>query len=1080
LNACVSGDHRVDTGRAMSQAKGASIASIFDTYLLALRKTPVDHKTEHTDRGAMEALLQALAATQNPDTRIQHEPKRNAKGAPDFKVQNHASIVGYVENKKIGENLDKILKSEQIVKYQTLSHNIIVNDYLQWVWLRDGKIVAREVLCYESDLENRKVALKADRVKAVSDLILGFLSVAPEGVGRASELALALATRAHWLRDYLAEELDRQQRDKSQDRLFGLYEAFKTQVFQDLTLNEFADAFAQTLAYGLFLAALNAEKDIVTLRTAPDYVPGSFQLIRELVEFLPLLNSATYTEIKWVVEEILAIVNTMDVAAIHEDLSFRSRKASSQKMQAQDEEEWRLFSKDPFIYFYEDFLGKYDAKLKKSRGVYYTPPPIVNFIVRAIDDILKDTFGIADGLADHKRVTVLDFACGTGTFLVEVLERIFDTIGPDSGKRDLIIKEHILKNIFGFEYLIAPYTIAHLKLSQYLNERQYKLAAGERIQVYLTNTLEPISPQKNFTLPELTRETEAAQSIKDKPILVITGNPPYSGHSKNKGKWITGLIEDYRKGFPELKKPGQGKWLQDDYVKFIRFAQWKMSAVDEGIVALITNHSFLDNPTFKGMRKSLSESFNRIYLLDLHGSTKRNSYGKADENVFDIEQGVAISLFVKTKKYDDRIILRYDLNGSRQKKYVTCSSLTMNEMIWKNVKLTAPYFLFQQKNDTIFQSYENFFRITEMFFSPKEPAPGLVTTHDDFAISFTKEDAIRKVNNLISSKTESDARKQYKLCKQSQWSYEKAKSELSKTEWISDLIKINYRPFDIRWTFYNRNISVHLRKRTMQYMTGGENYAILTSRQVKSGIDWHQVFLSNLIVESSCISNKTSEIGYIFPLFRTLSDEEMSEVDLFYRMKPRNRRKIIENFKSEFRSFIDQKYNHHFLPEEIFGYIYAILHAPTYRTVFAEFLRLDFPRIPFVESKAKFETLSALGWDLAQKHLLKEVPKLGLGAFLGKGDYQVEKPVYADAEQAVFINKTQHFKPVPRVVWEFHIGGYQVIDKYLKSRKGRTLSLDEIENVANVCNVLQFTIHRMAEIDALYRVAFPDHGLNEE
>ncbi|MFM8607803.1 MAG: N-6 DNA methylase, partial [Hyphomicrobiales bacterium] len=514
------------------KAQDVDTRPFFETYLKALRKTPVEQKTEHTDRGAMEALLQSLAALQNSSTNVQHEPKRNEKGAPDFKVQNNASIIGYVENKKIGENLDKILKTEQIAKYQTLSRNIIVNDYLEWIWLRDGKIVAREKLCYESDLENRKAALKPDHVKRVADLIFGFLSVAPEGVGRASELALALATRAHLLRDYLAEELVRQEKDKSQDRLFGLYGAFKTQVFHDLTLQEFADAFAQTLAYGLFLAALNSERDIVTLRNAPDYVPSSFRLFRELVEYLPLLNSASYTEIKWVVEEILNIINTMDVAAIHEDLSFQNRKASSRKVQAKDEEEWRLFSKDPFIYFYEDFLGKYDAKLKKSRGVYYTPPPVVNFIVRAIDDILKDTFGIADGLADHKRVTVLDFACDTGTFLVEVLEKIFETIGPDSGKRDLIIKEHILKNIFGFEFLIAPYTIAHLKLSQYLNERQYKLTEKERLQIYLTNTLEPIEPQKNFNLPELTRETEAAQSIKDKPILVITGNPPYSGHSK--------------------------------------------------------------------------------------------------------------------------------------------------------------------------------------------------------------------------------------------------------------------------------------------------------------------------------------------------------------------------------------------------------------------------------------------------------------------------------------------------------------------------------------------------------------------
>lgn len=259
--------------------------------------------------------------------------------------------------------------------------------------------------------------------------------------------------------------------------------------------------------------------------------------------------------------------------------------------------------------------------MRKSRGVYYTPPPIVNFIVRAVDDILKDSFGIREGLADSKRVTVLDFACGTGTFLLEVFQRIFDNIGgADKGRADPIVREHILKNIYGFEYLIAPYTIAHLKLSQFLKDRGHALKDDERLQVFLTNTLEPIEPQKNF-LPAISAEVEAAQAAKDKPILVILGNPPYSGHSKNKGAWITASIAAYREGFPELSKPAQGKWLQDDYVKFIRFAQMKMDAVEEGVVGIITNHSWLDNPTFKGMRKSLLQTFGQIFVMDLHGNS---------------------------------------------------------------------------------------------------------------------------------------------------------------------------------------------------------------------------------------------------------------------------------------------------------------------------------------------------------------------------------------------------------------------------------------------------------------------------
>lgn len=340
---------------------------------------------------------------------------------------------------------------------------------------------------------------------AVAKILEGFFSTPPEGIGRAQQLALALATRSQLLRDFIGEELVRQKREESTGKLYALYDVFRKQVFSELTLKEFADAFAQMLAYGLFLARLNSIKTGVTLHNAREHVPGSFRLIRELVDFLPVLTNPNCRDIRWVVEEILSIVNGMDLAAIHQDLSFRHRTVR-RGMRAKSEEEARLFERDPFVYFYEDYLSRYDPKLRESRGVYYTPPPVVNFIVRAIDDILKDkeVFSIRDGLADHNRVTVLDFACGTGTFLVEVFERIFSNIGgSDSGKAAAVVREHMLKNIYGFEYLIAPYTIAHLKLSQYLSDRAHPLENDERLLIYFTNTLEPIEPQRNMLLPEL-------------------------------------------------------------------------------------------------------------------------------------------------------------------------------------------------------------------------------------------------------------------------------------------------------------------------------------------------------------------------------------------------------------------------------------------------------------------------------------------------------------------------------------------------------------------------------------------------
>jgi hypothetical protein len=823
----------------------------FDRYILELRKHALDDQTEHTGRSALEALLNSFAEGAGNGIRVQHEPRRvPGKGAPDFKITKGGLILGYVENKGIGEPLDKVLKSEQIKKYRSLSQNIILTDYLHFIWInKDG--IQRETLCHETDLEYPKFRLRDESITAVARLLEGFFSTAPEGIGRSQQLALELATRSRLLHDYLGEELVRQEREHKEARLYGLFQIFRDQVFHELTLSEFADAFAQMLAYGLFLARLNSDSDPVTLHNAREHVPGSFQLIRELVDFLTELEKDEYRDVRWVVEEVLSIVNALDLPAIHRDLSFRRRKAISRKVRAADEDEHRLFERDPFIYFYEDYLKAYDAATRKGRGVYYTPPPIVNFIVRAVDDILKDTFGISDGLADHSRVTVLDFACGTGTFLLEVFQRIFDNIGgPDAGRAEPIVREHLLTNVFGFEYLIAPYTIAHLKLSQYLLDQGHALKSDERLQVFLTNTLEPIHPEPNFLLPAITAEAEAAQTVKDRPILVITGNPPYSGHSKNKGLWISGAIGGYKF---TMEMDGDGREV----------------------------------------RRPLGE---------------RN---------------------------------------------------------------------------------------------PK---------------------------------------------------------------WLNDeehVVPILYRPFDDRWTYYTGKSSgflVRPRQTTMRHMLNGENVGLITSRLTK-GETFQHAQVTDHICEVICMSPKTSNNGFLFPLYLYAGDGTRSE-----------------NFSPRFRGFIDARYEHHYTPEEILGTIYAVLHAPTYRARYHEFLRVDFPRVQLPESADNFEALSLLGWALIQAHLLRELPRRGLGNYHGKGDHAVEAVRYSPEERAVWINKTQSFKPVPQTVWDFHVGGYQVLDKYLKSRKGRVLSLNEINHVAAIADSLAFTIEQMAKIDEAYKKAFPERG----
>ncbi len=532
----------------------------------------------------------------------------------------------------------------------------------------------------------------------------------------------------------------------------------------------------------------------------------------------------------------------------------------------------------PFIYFYEDYLKAYDKDARKSRGVYYTPPPVVNFIVRAVDDILKGSFGIRGGLADHKQVTVLDFACGTGTFLLEMFQCIFENIGgADSARADLIVRDHILKNLYGFEYLIAPYTIAHLKLSQYLKDKGHPLKDTERLQVFLTNTLEPIEPQRNLYLPAVTAEVEAAQGVKDMPILVITGNPPYSGHSKNNGDWIKAAVSEYRRRLDLLGRPGQSKWLQADEVKFIRFAQLKMDATPEGIVGVITSHSWLDGPTFIGMRQSLLESFDQIYIIDLHGNTnklERSPDGSVDNNVFDIEQGVAITLMVK-KPGIAKGVFHADMWGKRLSKYEALTENSVASVRWSDLSPGGPDWLFKPYNAELSKDYHKFPAIPEIFSPAGDPAPGVVTTHDQFAISFTPEEAKKKVGELLASATEADARKKFRLCSQVQWSYEKAKSELAKLNLDEHLAKLLYRPFDIRWTIWDRNVAVHRRERVMRHMQM-ENLGLETSRQTK-GEDFQHALVVDTPIEVISLSPKTSNNGFLFPLYLYSDESTKSE-----------------------------------------------------------------------------------------------------------------------------------------------------------------------------------------------------------
>jgi predicted helicase len=1007
----------------------------FKAYFEQIKKLEVAESTEHTLRPALDNLLNALAGKK---IKVIHEPARDktGKGAPDFKFKtDDERILGYLENKKIGENLDQFLKSDQIVKYNRLSGNLILTNYLEWIWLRDGEIVKRETLGYPSDVGYPKARLDSDKARWVESLISAFLSIPPKGIGKAKDLALALAMRCHELREFLTEELLRQEREHQQGKLFGLFGVFRKDVFHELDLPGFADAFAQMLGYGLFLARLNSGNGApISLNNAKQFIPTNFELIRELVDFLDELDQEEYRQIKWLIEEILSIMNNLDLAALQEDLAFSKRQG---RLFMQTEEERLLFAKDPYVYFYEGFLKAYDKHMRKSRGVYYTPPPVVNFIVRAVNDILKSTFGIKDGFADRKRVTVLDFATGTGTFLLEVLQQILEE--TSEGLRDQVVRDHALKNLYGFEYLIAPYTIAHLKLSQYLQDKDFRMKPDERLQIYLTNTLEPIEPQQNWLLPALSKEVELAQNVKEKPILVITGNPPYSGHSLNKGQWITSQIEAYKKvdGGPLGEK--NPKWLQDDYVKFIRFAQWKMDQVEEGIVGIITNHSFLDNPTFRGMRQSLMQTFNQIYVLDLHGSSRKKEIapdGGKDENVFDIEQGVCISIMVR-KPGLERKIYHADLWGKRLDKYRACLEMEFNTAPWKEIQPQSPSYLFIPQDESLRKVYEQGIRIPDIF---PINSVGIATGDDNTFVGFSEADLKKRI--------------------------------LAKNLKFDDSLchSFAYRPFDYRILYFDAKLLERAREKIMSHMFR-HNIGLCTSKGIEIKREWQHVLCADAPINLHNVSMK--EGNYLFPLYlynnpETNNPKQNPGNQLFVQEPQAEYGGRRENLAPKFRAFLDLRYGHHYEPEDILGYIYAVLHNPTYRRQYAEFLKIDFPRVHFVDDPPTFEKLAALGWQLVQAHLLKEIPAVPK-VDLTKGSDLVEKPLYDVGRQRLYFNRDQYFSPVPEDVWNFHIGGYQVLDKYLKSRRGRELSLDEKENIMNVVKVLRFTIDRMQEIDETWQ-----------
>jgi len=638
------------------------------------------------------------------------------------------------------------------------------------------------------------------------------------------------------------------------------------------------------------------------------------------------------------------------------------------------------------------------------------------------------------------------------------------------------VAEKLLKRIFGFELLMAPYAIAHLKLGLLLQETGYNFQSDERLGVYLTNTLdEAIKHSETLFARWISEEANAAAEIKkDKPIMVVLGNPPYSGHSANKGDWAKQLIETYKMVDGQPLGEKNPKWLQDDYVKFVRFGQWRIERTGQGVLGFITNHSYLDNPTFRGMRQSLMNTFNDIYILNLHGNAKKKEIapdGGKDENVFDIQQGVAICLLVKEPDNTEPARVHYsELWGIREDKYQTLSEVDVNDTAWNELEPHSPYYLFVPRDETDLAEYMKGWKVTDIF---PVNSVGIVTARDDLTIKWSVKEVEATIQDFASSPAE-EAREKYSLGKDARdWKVELAQKDLNSSGLLLEkIVPILYRPFDTRYTYYtghSRGFHCMPRGEVMRHMLAGENMALITSRMTK-GETYQHTLVSKTISEVILLSPKTSNNAFVFPLYLYPAEGEMQ-------FEGGNRR---PNLNPEFVKDISGKLGLEFIedgrgdleqtfgPEDVFNYTYAVFHSPTYRTRYAEFLKIDFPRLPLTSDKELFKALAEKGAELVALHLM-ELPALNnlITKYPVAGSNTVEKVTYDENTQRIYINKTQYFEGVPPEVWDFYIGGYQVCQKWLKDRKGRTLTYEELTHYQKVVVSLKETIRLMAEIDGL-------------
>lgn len=965
------------------------------------------------------------------------EPKNiNQIGRPDIIAMDGGLPIGYIEAEADGTNLDNLTghAQEQNDRFKQNLDNFILTNFIDFQLYKDGERI-----------NTARITENTDDLKA---LLQRFLD-ASISIGTPEALAHYLARRTRELKTQIGTALTDENSNTQK-----MFTAFQKTLLPTLTPDSFADMYAQTLSYGLFAARCTLPNATNFSRhTAASMLPDSNPFLKNL--FYHVAAPSLEANVKYILENIETLLQNVPTEML------RTAFATKNPLE------------DPVIHFYETFLKEYNPKLRFDRGVFYTPPQVISYIVRSVDSLLKTELNRPRGLADENTL-ILDPATGTGGFLLSALDHIQKSVSTTDGSGfwNQYVNADLVKRVFGFELIVAPYTIAHLKLGLFLKEQGWN--ANERLRIYLTNTLE----QPEETVPEhliapfLSDEANAALSVKsNEPILAIIGNPPYMRHSSNPSKYSSGeftfigrLIEDYKKVDGKPIDEATIKAVQDDYVKFIRWAQWRINQNGEGVIGYINNNSFIYAPTLRGMRKSLLDSFNTIYILNLHGSIRIQETvpeGVKDKNVFDIIQGVCILLCIKEQDNPETARIFYsDMWGTRDEKYTKLSENDIESTEWSELQPSSPLYLFLPQTVKCRTEYENGWHITDIFIIS---SIGIITARDRITIHWTAREVHETVSNFISLPVE-EAREWYHLGNDSRdWRVHFAQADLrAHPDTVKQVTPIHYRPFDSRWTYYTgRSRGFHCRPRpeNMPNLLE-ENLALCTHRGIRSANVWQHTLVASRIIDGNCISNNDGPT-HVFPLY--LYPEPGGLIEETERTL---------NLKTEFLTALSEslglpqtekhKLPKGITPEQILSYIYAVLHSPIYRDRYYEFLRYDFPRIPLPQDIDHFHALATLGQELIDLHLLENITPT-THRFEGQGNATAEHIRYED--EKVWINTTQHFTDVPVPVWKYEIGAYQVCEKWLKDRKKRSLNLDELNHYRKILAVIAETIRIMDAID---------------